>query len=73
MLGEDVKRVFFEEARRSRDFLLNLPNRISAELFAAKTSGELAIRLEREIHSCLVELSNGVEYKLSKLAEGTNA
>jgi len=67
-----VKSVVFEEHRRARDQLLGLPNRISAELFSAKTTADLAIRLEKAIHCTLVELSDGTGRKLNKMGEGIN-
>jgi len=70
--AEAVKAMFFEEFRRTRDYLQNFPARISATLFAQKDSAHVAIVLEKEIHSALMDLSNGVEYKISRLEEAAD-
>jgi hypothetical protein len=50
---EDVKRGAFEMYRKTRDTLINLIDRISAQLAAEKKEGAVRVILETEIRSAL--------------------
>ncbi len=55
---DKVKQTFFDVARLTRDALLNIPDRISAELAGMTDTHVLSERLTSEIMQALEELSN---------------
>ncbi len=56
--AEKVKQDAFELARRIRDHILNIPDRISAELVGITDQPTMHSVLTRELNSALQELSN---------------
>jgi len=55
--AEDVKTTAFDLGRRVRDYLLNIPNRISAELATKTDVHDINEKLTLEITQALEELS----------------
>ena len=56
--ADKVQREAFEIARRVRDHLLNIPDRISAELVGITDQSTMHTVLTRELNAALQELSN---------------
>jgi hypothetical protein len=57
--GGEVKRESFRTARQVRDSLLNLPDRLAAELAAETNQFKVHQRLVKEIRRALEELKLG--------------
>jgi len=56
---EDVKKQAFKMARIVRDSLLNIPDRLAAELAAETNQFRVHTRLTEELRKALEELGNG--------------
>ena len=63
-----ARRQSFEAARTVRDAILNVPDRIAAELAAETDVGRVHLRLERELRSALVSLAETLDDEPQPLA-----
>jgi hypothetical protein len=61
VLREQVDKAFFACARRTRDAMQAIPDRIAGELASITDIGTVRERLTAEIHKALTELTNGWE------------
>lgn len=69
--ASEIDKLLFETHRMARDQLQIMPTRVAAELYAQKSSADIAIILEREVHRTLTDLCDAVARGLARVVRSS--